>query len=84
MTGDIDTFTRILHMKPRNGEEMRADETDADRYHGLAPDGTDPARPLWAIVRNYKTDLGLGQVVTRIRYRENTSWNDRANPLNWP
>lgn len=77
---EVNTFERILHMQPRNGEEVRADETSTDRYHGLAPDGTDPARPLWAIVRSYKVD----GVIVRIRCKESLSWNDRANPANWP
>lgn len=72
---DKDAFTSLLKFEPFPGQELRADETTTDRYHGRNLDGADTAAATWEIVRFYKDTSGN---ITRARYRTGVAWDSRT------
>lgn len=69
-------FTRLIKFEPLDTEEVRSEETPLDRFHGFAPDGADPADPVWAVARFYK---GLFDEIERTRMRTDIAWTDRSS-----
>lgn len=67
-------FTKLLKFEPIAGEEIRASETDTDRYHGAAADGTLTSAASWKVVRFYK----VSGKIERVRYRINVIWDART------
>lgn len=69
-------FATLIHYLPRAAaDEMRADETATDRYHGRATDGTLTSAASWEVVRFYKD---ASDTVIRTRYRTGVAWDNRA------
>ena len=68
-------FRRVLKAEPDAGEEMRREETSDFDYAGLAADGTATSALAWDVVRFTKTS----NVITRIQFREDIVWDDRAS-----
>ncbi len=67
---------RVLKFEPAAGEELRAEETTTDRYHGMAPDGTAVDSAAWSIVRFYKNPA---DEIIRVRYRTGVRWDQRTD-----
>lgn len=68
-------FARLLKFEPSVGEELRADETTTDRYHGSAPDGTAEATATWNVTRFYKD---ASDNIVRVRFRTGVAWSSRT------
>ena len=73
---DKDAFTSLLKFEPVPGQEIRADETTTDRYHGRAEDGTATDSAVWEVVRFYKNANGD---IVRARYRTGVAWDSRTS-----
>lgn len=69
-------FERVAKARPRTGEELRFDDVLAGAlYIGAAPEGTGTGVEVWRIVKYDRTATGA---VTRMRYKSNVAWDQRA------
>lgn len=74
----FDTFTRILQGQINDNEEIRCEKPMSYalgyEYVGLGPDGANTADPVWDVVRVE----WVSSKKTRMQYRADISWDDRA------
>ena len=75
---ELDAVTRILNGQFYDNEEVRIDRPtlfdNAFEYVAVAPDGSKTSDPVWYCIRC----TWVNNRKTRLQFRENIAWDDRA------
>ena len=81
-TIEIDVFTRLMVGNIADTEELRLDVPgtfdNTYSYIGIAESGSNPSDLVWSCIRCSWTNNRK----TRIQYRTNMAWSDRAQGWN--